>query len=44
VACYVFPATVGLVCWLTNPLSMADLRALKNDWQAKNNRGDCGDS
>ena len=44
VACYVFPAMLGLVCWLKNPLSMADLRALKNDWQAKNNRGDCGDS
>ena len=26
-ACYVFPALLGLGCWLLNPLSLTDLRA-----------------
>ena len=37
IACYVFPALLGLICWLTNPLSFTDLRALKIGWEGKNN-------
>jgi uncharacterized membrane protein YbhN (UPF0104 family) len=37
IACYVFPALLGLICWLANPLSFADLRALKIGCEGKNN-------
>ena len=39
IACYVFPALLGLLCWLRTPFSLADLRALKSGREEESSRG-----